>query len=343
MSSNGIWMVRAGRDAMHLETFVSKGLVAIGLSSRIGEEALNLTRKKLTVSLSQAHPDKSKYWASTQAGQLYRFVNEVKVGHPVVTYDSNQRIYLLGKVSSETRYEPGTVPYQPYVRTVAWEGQIPRDAISVSTRNSLGAIQTLFRLNTEASEELAALAKPLGVAEEPVLDEDSGVSDEAPDELGDLLAETEDKSRVFIEDMLARLSWEQMEHLIAGILRSMGYKARVSPKGADRGVDVFASPDGLGLEEPRIFVEVKHRQAAMGAQAIRAFLGGRQVGDRCLFVSTGGFTKDARYEADRSSIPIRLLALPDLRELLLEHYDGLEPEAKRLVPLKRLYWPIGHP
>jgi predicted Mrr-cat superfamily restriction endonuclease len=34
----------------------------------------------------------------------------------------------------------------------------------------------------------------------------------------------------------------------------------VSPPGADRGVDVLASKDRLGFEEPRIKAEVKHRR-----------------------------------------------------------------------------------
>lgn len=46
-----------------------------------------------------------------------------------------------------------------------------------------------------------------------------------------------------------------MRDLVAGILRAMGYKARVSPLGPDGGHDIFASPDGLGVEEPRIFKE----------------------------------------------------------------------------------------
>lgn len=64
-----------------------------------------------------------------------------------------------------------------------------------------------------------------------------------------------------------------MEQLVAAILRAMGYKARVTPKGPDRGVDVIASPDGLGLEEPRIKAEVKHRpKTPIGSQLIRSFL-----------------------------------------------------------------------
>ena len=58
---------------------------------------------------------------------------------------------------------------------------------------------------------------------------------------------------------IIRLQWDQVQELCAAaFVRAMGYRTTVSPRGADRGVDVFASPDGLGLEEPRIFVEVKH-------------------------------------------------------------------------------------
>ena len=135
------------------------------------------------------------------------------------------------------------------------------------------------------------------------------------------------------------LTPRDMEHFVAGLLRAMGYKTRVSPVGPDRGRDIFASPDGLGLEDPRIFVEVKHRSGAMGAPAVRSFLGGRRPGDRCLYISTGGFARDAMYEADRASVPISLLDLDDLVTLALEHYERLDVEGQRLLPLKRLYWP----
>jgi restriction system protein len=90
-------------------------------------------------------------------------------------------------------------------------------------------------------------------------------------------------------------------------------------------VDIFASPDGLGLQEPRIFIEVKHRSGAMGADEQRSYLGGRRSGERCVYVSTGAFTKEARHEADRAVMPLTLVTLPKLRELLLQHYERLDP------------------
>lgn len=120
----------------------------------------------------------------------------------------------------------------------------------------------------------------------------------------------------------------------------MGYRTQLTNPGADRGYDIFASPDGLGLQEPRIFVEVKHHTAPIGAPAIRSFLGARRPGERGLYVSTGGFTREAHYEAERSQIPILLVNMQKLRHLLLEHYDQLDTASRALVPLQRLYWPI---
>jgi len=132
-----------------------------------------------------------------------------------------------------------------------------------------------------------------------------------------------------------------MQALVAAILRAMGYKTRVSPAGPDKGKDVVASPDGLGLEEPRIKVEVKHRKAQMGAQDVRSFLGGLRPGNRGLYVSTGGFSREAEYEAERSNIPLTLVDLDTLADLLVQHYDHLDSEGRAMVPLTRIFWPAG--
>jgi restriction system protein len=82
----------------------------------------------------------------------------------------------------------------------------------------------------------------------------------------------------------------------------MGYKTRISPPGSDRGKDVEASSDGLGLTDPHVIVEVKHREGGtMGSQYLRNFIAALRPRHKGLYVSTGGFTKEARYEADRAS------------------------------------------
>jgi restriction system protein len=144
----------------------------------------------------------------------------------------------------------------------------------------------------------------------------------------------------FIKDRVSRLGHREMEELVAGILRSMGYKTQQTDPGPDRGIDILASPDGFGFESPRIVVEVKHRpNTAMGSQDLRTFLGGRHDQDKGLYVSTGGFTKDARYEADRAKIPLMLMDLDGVVSTLMEHYENADSRVRTLVPLTRVFWP----
>jgi restriction system protein len=120
----------------------------------------------------------------------------------------------------------------------------------------------------------------------------------------------------------------------------MGFKSRVSPRGTDRGLDILASPDGLGLQEPRIKAEVKHRTGTqMGSQEIRSFVGGLRPGDRAIYVSTGGFSKEAKYEAERSNIPLTLIELDDLATLVEQHYENFDTNGRALIPLTKIYWP----
>lgn len=44
-----------------------------------------------------------------------------------------------------------------------------------------------------------------------------------------------------IKDRVSELDWDDMQQLVAGILRAMGYKTQVSPAGSDRGKDIVAS------------------------------------------------------------------------------------------------------
>jgi restriction system protein len=80
-----------------------------------------------------------------------------------------------------------------------------------------------------------------------------------------LREEVRSKGHELIKDKIQSLDPEEMEKLTAALLRAMGYQTRVSARGPDRGADVLASPDGLGLTQPRIKAEVKHRNGSMGS------------------------------------------------------------------------------
>lgn len=148
--------------------------------------------------------------------------------------------------------------------------------MSAPSRNTLGSTLALFSINEDATAELLAVLNGDSIAPQTV----KAVKE-------DLAAVKEDESAKALElvkDAIVALTDREMENLAASVLRAMGYHARVTPIGPDRGVDVIASPDGLGLEEPRVKVEVKHRaKTAMGAQDVRNFISILRPGDRGLY------------------------------------------------------------
>ncbi|MEL6671086.1 MAG: restriction endonuclease [Bacteroidota bacterium] len=323
-----IWMVRAGRKAYLVEDFISQGLIAIGWNS-LGDLSKVDELEQIKSLLVGKFPEMKLGSIYSAAGQIYRFRKEIVKDALVLTYNPSERVYWLGKVTSAYEFKEGEFDYH-HIRKVSWEYQIDRDRLSASTRNSLGSISTIFKLPEEAATEVLTMANnqelPAELPEE--------------EELEQVKDDIEDKANEFLKDKIVKLNWEEMQELVAGILRAMGYKTQVSPKGPDRGKDILASPDGLGLEDPKIVVEVKHRKGSMGSPAVRSLLGGLRQNDKALFVSTGGFTKEAKYEAERANNHLTLIDLDLLVSLIYQYYDNFDSESRTLLPLKKIYWPI---
>lgn len=334
MASKTMWMVRAGAAGFRFEDFKDGSLVSIGWEELLDMRSLK-SREDFYKAVAAAYPTAKKAQVAAAAGQIYRFVREIKVGDAVVTYDRSERIYLVGNVTGDYEYAPTVSSEQPNIRRVQWRGQVSRDALTVGARNSLGAISTLFLVPPEVAAEIEQLL----TGSEPAKATPEVADLAADDQVDDLYKDIQSKGFEFIKDKVNQLDWEEMQELVAGLLRAMGYKTRISPSGSDRGKDIVASPDGLGFEDPRIVVEVKHRTSSMGSQEIRSFVGGRHENDKGLYVSTGGFTKEARYEAERARIPVTLMDLDDLVKALLEQYEKMDIDMQRLIPLRKVYWP----
>lgn len=268
-------------------------------------------------------------------------------GPRVITYDPATREYLIGRVTGDW-YE-STDDEVSYVRPVQWYGAASRDALPTDARARLGAGTTIFRISEDVATELARAAGVQGWGGAPQVQRSGGdvqvvetsrVDETPPVGLDDdARAASAEDGIERIKDRVLDLEWDQMEALTAGLLRAMGYYSRITARGADGGRDVIATPDVLGLESPHIVAEVKHRKSAMGTPEIRSFIGGLRPGDRGLYVSTGGFTRDARLEADRSNIPVRLIDLDDFVRLYTDVYDRVDEETRALLPLVRIWWP----
>ena len=120
----------------------------------------------------------------------------------------------------------------------------------------------------------------------------------------------------------------------------MGYYTPfVAPKGKDGGVDIIAYRDPLGTVSPRIKVQVKHREQSANVQEIRQLMGLLQKdGDVGIFISSGGFTPDAKTTARSSHVHVELIDLPRFIELWQEFYSKLSDEDKSMLPLTPIFF-----
>ena len=323
------WMIRAGRGGIYAADWLNRGLVGIGWDFGATDIA-SMSREQIRSGYAIKHPNDSKNKLAAAVGQIYRFAHDMEQGSTVVMYDPATRLYHIGTIAGPCK--PATdIEEATFTRAVKWKQTAQRDALTTSSKNSLGGIQTIFSISDEVVADLKSASKS-ETSSQPDETEDDAADDDAR-------AATYDNGIELIKDRVNQVGWEDMERLVAGLLKAMGYCARVTPKGSDGGRDVVASPDALGLESPRIVAEVKHRKGAMGAPAVRSFIGGLRAGDRGLYVSTGGFTKEARYEADRATIPIRLLDLDSFVRHYVEVYDKADEETRSILPLTRIWWP----
>ena len=199
---NNMWMVRAGQKALFIDEFREKSAVAIGWS-RLEDLSGISSQAEMYEAICQAWPEWPPGKLRLAASQVYRFAHEIKVGDRVISYDPQARAYLLGDVISEYQYRPDTVAGWGHIRKVDWKTEVDRDALSTPTKNSLGAISTLFRVPDEAAQEIEAVAA--GERKAPVATPEASTDDI------DLLEDIEERATEFIKDKISTLDWEEMQ------------------------------------------------------------------------------------------------------------------------------------
>ncbi len=168
-------------------------------------------------------------------------------------------------------------------------------------------------------------------------------SPSAPEEPTQHLSPTEAITEVIEEahstvagDLLARVLLRPpqfLERLVLKLLVSMGYgglEAVTEHLGGpgDQGLDGLIRQDLLGLDV--VYVQAKRyaTDRKVGRPDIQGFVGalhGAQA-SRGIFITTSGFSADARSYADRVNARIVLIDGPELAQLMVEHNCGVRVE-----------------
>jgi len=152
--------------------------------------------------------------------------------------------------------------------------------------------------------------------------------------------EAEEQAWKEISNFLENIDPYDLQELVASLLAAMGYHVNwVSPRGKDAGLDIVAYTDPLGTKPPRIKVQVKRRKDSIGVEELRSFLALINEDDVGIFVTTGGFSKDAtelaRHQERRQ---ITLIDQQRLVELWVEYQERVASDRRDLLPLEPIYF-----
>src|SRR5438552_15729140 len=118
-----MWMVRAGRNAHWGDDLRSEGIVGLGWHE-IGDSSRFSSKSAMLADMKRAYPEMGDGTAASGVSQLWRFQREISIGDDVVTYEIGTRLYHIGKIMSDARYEPVSVAELALRRSVDWVGAV---------------------------------------------------------------------------------------------------------------------------------------------------------------------------------------------------------------------------
>ena len=323
------WGIHAGATGDAHSLFHNHDCIALGWEAFGDLSKLPPNRDGFKAEYNRLYPGEKPMNVAVSAGQLFRFVYEMRPGDLVIYPSKIDKLIHIGRVTGPYEYNPALSSAYPHRRVVDWLKDVPRTQLSQGALYEIGSAMSLFQVKNYADEWLAVLQGSQSVAPPP--DEDNTVA-----------AVTEDilqNTRDFILKTLSReMKGHPLAEFVAHLLNVMGYHTRVSPPGADRGIDIIATRDELGFEPPIVKVQVKSSDSTTGRPDVQALYGNVEANEHGLFVALGGFTTHAA-EFARSKSNLRLIDGDDLVDLVLAHYEEFDSRYKGALPLKRVYVP----
>jgi len=325
-----VWGIHAGKTGDAETLFIQKKFIAVGWHEVGDLGIIKPDREAFKAKVVATYPGKKEGAIPNNAGQLYRFVHEMKEGDFVIYPSKADRSIHLGKVKGPYQFAPAIDPGYPNLRPVEWLKKVPRTALSQGALYETGSAMSLFQVKTYAEEFLNLLTGGSKPAVQPIATDET---------VAQVAEDIEENTRDFILKQLAQeLKGHPFSNFVAHLLSAMGYRTRVSPEGPDGGVDIIAHRDELGFEPPIIKVQVKSGNGSIGDPVVSSLYGKVANNEFGLLVSLGTFTAQARNFA-RSKSNLRLIDGIELVNLILNHYEQFDSRYKGLLPLKRVYVP----
>jgi restriction system protein len=242
MEARRIWAIRAGTTGQADRIFLEQQ--QIGLSSADVDDDMSekpasrdAFKEAFAALVLRVRPES----IPSLAGQLFRFVHDVKIGDSVIYPRKSDRTLHWGEITGPYVFSSLEGETFAHRRSVQWKAKLRRDQFSPGALYELGATLSLFEVKSFAEEIL-------GKFDPPAANEPEGAPAQCESEIARGAAMA---TRDFIVKKLnSELKGYLLEPFVADLFRAMGYRTHTTRKTRDNGIDVIAHRDELGIEPP---------------------------------------------------------------------------------------------
>ena len=334
-----IWVARAGKYGERENLALEEGRAFIGWPE-LGDLSKHKSRDEIQKLLEEAYPDDVKLGTvKNHAAQIFNFQKSMQVGDMFALPLKTRHAIAFGKVAGEYEYLADNPEDVRHSRKIEWmKGEpISRSEFDQDILYSFGSALTVFRvIKNDAEERVKAVIAGKGKIKSQ-LETSSSASESDEDDFPNLAQ----IARQRIIDLIGRkFKGPPLEHLVAEVLMAQGFEVRVNRrKGPDGGADILAGRGPMGFDQPRLCVQVKSLDTAIGSKDYDELKGVMQKfgADHGLFVSWGGFKGTVEEEAKRNFFNIRLWNAEDLVNEIQNVYSNLPQEIRADIPMQQVW------
>ena len=339
-----IYLVRAGRSGEDEDRALEDNVAIIGFR-QILSLAIATDYESVHRIVSEALPDAKPRAVGNFAGQLSAFAVAMQEGDLVVLPRKRTSQIAIGRVTGPYQYRQVDGTFR-HTRPVEWlQTDLPRTVFEQDLLYSFGALMTVCNISRNDAERRVAVVVEGKPDPGPSVLLDTRATqvpdpDKQPERLPDLSQFAHDQIVAHIQ---TRFSGHALADLVDAVLRADGWATEPSPPGADGGVDILAARGSLGLDEPRLCVQVKSGNSPADVTVYRTLQGTMQTfkAEQGLLVSWGGFNTVVRREARTGHFSVRLWNSSDLVEAVYRTYERIPAEIQAELPLKRTWMLVG--
>ncbi|MGO8448714.1 restriction endonuclease [Rhizobium ruizarguesonis] len=337
-----LWLVRLGKNGEFEALALQDNMLRIGFG--LTEDISHLKdREALIRKMAEVFPNDNPNRHKNFGAQINQFINVAETGDLVVTPFKTTGTVGIGRLAGP--YTAG--PNGEQLRTIKWlKTDLPRDSFKQDLLYSFGAFMTVCEISR--NDALRRVQAVLETGRDPGDGAATSIkspmikpmADDEATEAADQPINLEQLARDQIERRIASVfTGHDFTRLVAAILSAQGYQTRVSPPGADAGVDIVAGNGPLGLDGPRVVAQVKSGSVTVDQPTLQGLIGSIQDthADHGLVVSWGGFTSAVRRRTNELFFRVRLWGREELVNNLLAVYDRLPEDIRAELPLRRTW------